>query len=193
LRIKSQLIVTLSVALLSGSSIQPSYADNSGVSLDALLSDVQKVLVKVRDTTSDDPSMPTLKDVRLELKASLQKTADGTLKLYILDTGASASGTTVQEIHLELSPPQPSDKSPVAASVAPLAEAIIDAARSVKLAASRDPPLHLKKLEATIEFTVEKEATGSAGFHILPVSFDFGGKLTSSNTQHVTLTFINND
>ncbi len=119
--------------------------------------------------------------VNLTLRAKLSREADGSLKLHILEAGGSVSDESVQELRLQLGPPEPSDKSPVAASALPLADAIIDAARNVKQAANRDPPLHLVKLEASIEFTVQKEASGS----IVLV----GGKAGRQDTQQITLTF----
>jgi hypothetical protein len=174
------------------SSTSSADADDSGLSLDALLTDVQRVLIKVRDATQSD-DLPTLKAVHLDLKAAVEKEADGTVKLYVLEVGTNAKSDTVQEIKVDLTPPQPADKSPVSASVAPLADAIIGAARSVKQAGSRDPPLHLKQLEATISFAVERAANGSAGFHLLPISFDLTGKIQSSSVQQVSIVFSGPD
>jgi hypothetical protein len=163
-------------------------AEGTGVPLDQLLSDVQQVLIKVRDA-ADGESLPVLASVNLVLRTSLVKQADGSIKVVILDAGANISDETVQEIRLTLQPPRRSDKSPVAGSVKPLADAIIDAARSVKRAANRDPPLHLVKLEASIAFTVEKEVGVSAGFRILPITIDLGGKAKGTNVQQINLIF----
>ena len=156
------------------------WADSVGVPLDQLLSDIQKVLIKVRDASGVD-ALPAMTAVNLTLRGTLSRQADGSLKFYIFEGGARASEESVQQLRLQLGPPEPSDRSPVTASVMPLADAIIDAARDVKRAATRDPPLHLIKLEASIEFTVEREVSGS----IVLV----GGKVGDVNTQQITLTF----
>ena len=158
----------------------PSGAATGDISIDELLSDIQKVLIKVRDA-SDVDALPALTSIDLTLRATLTREANGSLKFHILEAGAKGSDESVQEIHLQLRPPEPADRSPVAASVAPLADAIIDAARSVKKATTRDPPLHLTTLEAIVEFAVEKEASGSIVF--------VGARAGSQNSQKINLTF----
>jgi hypothetical protein len=69
----------------------------------------------------------------------------------------------------------------VGASVIPLADAIIDAARQVKKASEGKPPLHLAMLEASVEFSVEKEASGTIVF--------LGAKVANRNTQKIVLIF----
>lgn len=166
------------------------HAEESKLPVDLLLTDIQKVLIKVRDATASD-LLPALSDVNLDLRVLSAKDASGTVKLYVVEGGAGVKATTAQEIKLDLGPPEPSDKSQVSSSVAPLADAIIDAARSAKLAASRDPPLHLRRLEASIEFTVELDAKVGGGFTIIPVSVE--AKTSSANTQLITLVFHNQD
>jgi hypothetical protein len=160
------------------------WAATADVSIDQLLSDIQKVLIKVRDASEVD-ALPALSTVHLTLRATLKREADGTLKFHIIEAGAKISDESVQELSMELEPPSASDKSPVGVSVMPLADAIIDAARSVKKASTRNPPLHLAKLEAKVEFTIEKEASGS----IVLV----GAKANTQNTQEIILTFGKKD
>jgi Trypsin-co-occurring domain 2 len=161
----------------------PAWADTSDVPLDQLLSDIQKALIKVRDASEID-ALPPLSTIHLTLRATLKREADGSLKFHVLEAGAKASDESVQELHLQLEPPDAPDKSPAGASVAPLADAIIDAARSVKKAATGNPPLHLAKLEARVEFTIEKEA----GFIVF-----VGAKANSQNIQEIVLTFGKKD
>lgn len=77
----------------------------------------------------------------------------------------------------------------MAASVAPLVEAIVGAARDVKKAETRDPPLHLVKLEAEIDFEIKKTSSGSFGFDLIPISADVGGKLGQTGVQRITIIF----
>jgi hypothetical protein len=163
-------------------------AEVSGVPLDEVLSSVQQTLIKIRDAAQTD-SLPALQSVELDVRASLVREGSGSVKLVILELGARTSEETTQEIKLTLVPPGSGDKSKTGASVAPLADAIVEAARAAKRAATGDPPLHLAKLEATIAFAVEKGASGSGGFQLLPITVDLGGKVKQSNIQRITLTF----
>jgi Trypsin-co-occurring domain 2 len=160
------------------------WADTIGVPIDELLSEIQAALIKVRDASEVD-ALPALTAVHLTLRATLSREAGGSLKFHVLEAAAQRSDESVQEIRIQLRPPADEDKSPTAASLVPLADAIIDAARSVKKAATGDPPLHLITLEASIEFTVEKEASGSIAF--------FGAKAGNRNTQQIILTFGKNE
>jgi hypothetical protein len=156
------------------------WAQVKSLPIDELLSDLQKVLIQVRDASVTD-GLPALASIRLTLRATLNKEANGSLKFHILEANAKDTDENTQELRLQLEPPRDSDQAPINASLAPLADAIIDAAKSVKAAESRAPPLHLTTLEASVEFTVEKEASGSIAF--------FGGKAGNRNTQQIILTF----
>jgi Trypsin-co-occurring domain 2 len=173
-------IVSLIFSIFFIFSLKPSAASAADVPIDDFLSDIQKVLIKVRDA-SDVDALPALTAVHLTIRTTLSREANGSLKFHIIEAGAKGSDESVQEIRLELQPPGAADKSPVAASVAPLADAIIDAARNVKKATTRDPPLHLTALEASVEFTVEKEASGNLVF--------VGAKAGSKNTQKIVISF----
>jgi hypothetical protein len=106
-----------------------------------------------------------------------------------VDADDLPSQESTQELRLELEPPRVEDKAPVAASVAPLVEAIVGAARDVKKAETRDPPLHLVKLEAEIDFEIKKTSSGSFGFDLIPISADVGGKLGQTGVQRITIIF----
>jgi hypothetical protein len=163
-------------------------AEVGSVPLDEVLSSVQQTLIKIRDTAEAD-SLPALQSVELDIRASLVKEANGTVKVVILELGAHVSQETTQEIKLTLAPPGAGDRSKVGASVAPLADAIVEAARAAKRATKGEPPLRLAKLEATIAFTVEKGAIGSGSFRLLPITADLGGKVQQSDLQRIVLTF----
>ena len=173
-------IVSLILSIFFIFNLKPSIANAADVPLDDFLSDIQKVLIKVRDA-SDVDALPAFAAVHLTIRTTLSREANGSLKFHVIEAGAKGSDESIQQIRLELRPPSPANKSPVAASVAPLADAIIDVARNVKKAATRDPPLHLAALEASVEFTVEKEASGSLVF--------IGAKAGSKNTQQIVISF----
>ena len=84
----------------------------SGVILDELLTEVQKTLIRVRDTIAEE-DLPPLNRITLKLKSALVTKADGKVSLYIVQLGAMVTSEAVQEINLELKPPKPSDATPV--------------------------------------------------------------------------------
>lgn len=177
---REKLIRSLIFSIFLIVNLKPGIANAADVPLDDFLSEIQKVLIKVRDA-SDVDALPALTAVHLTIRTTLSREANGSLKFHIIEAGAKGSDESIQEIRLALQPPSASDKSPVAASVEPLADAIIDAARNVKKAATRDPPLHLSALEASVEFTVEKEASGNLVL--------VGAKVGSKNTQQIVISF----
>jgi hypothetical protein len=161
---------------------------DSGVVVDELLTKVQESLLRVRDAVEEE-ELPPLQKVTLRLNSSLVKQLNGKISLFIVEFGANVAEEAVQEIKLELGPPRPSDESEVAGEADALADAIVAAAKAVKKAASRQPPLHLRKLTATIKFVVTSDAGGGAKFLVLPVTLDLGGKVKSVATQEAVLVF----
>ena len=77
----------------------------SGVILDELLTEVQKTLIRVRDRIEEE-DLPPLNKVTLKLKSALVTKADGKVSLYVVQLGAMVTREAVQEINLELKPPQ---------------------------------------------------------------------------------------
>lgn len=177
----------LSVFLLFAIFVDTARADN-GVVVDELLTNVQKSLLRVRDIVADE-ELPPLQNVTLRLKSSLVKEANGKISLFIVEFGANVAEEAVQEIKLELGPPRDSDEGEVAGEDDALAEAIISSAKAVQKASSRQPPLHLRKLTATVRFVVSSDAGGGVKFLIMPVTLDLGGKVKSIATQEVVLVF----
>lgn len=163
-------------------------AEDGAMPIDRLLTDIQSTLIRVRDA-ADVESLPPLSKVTLILNASLTTTGGGKVELVIVEAGGSISNGITQEITLELAPPQDKDKSPVGASTDSLADAIVEAARAVHKAAERTPPLHLKRLEASIAFTVKKDANAGSGFKLLPVTAQLEGKIENHDRQTAIIEF----
>ena len=162
----------------------------NGVVLDELLTEVQKTLIRVRDTIEED-DLPPLNKVALKLKSALVTKADGKVSLYIVQLGAMVSREAVQEINLELKPPKPTDAIPVSSIEDTLATAIIEAAKSAKKASKRKPPLHLSKLTAKIRFIIKREVSGGVNFKLLPVTIKLGGQARDVTTQEIIVEFKN--
>ena len=160
----------------------------SGVILDELLTEVQKTLVRVRDTI-DEEDLPPLNKIALKLKSALVTKADGKVSLYIVQLGAMVAREAIQEINLELKPPKSTDATPVLSIKDTLATAIIEAAKSAKKASKRKPPLRLSKLTAKIRFIVKREVSGGVNFKLLPVTIKLGGQARDVTTQEIILEF----
>ena len=154
----------------------------SGVILDELLTEVQKTLIRVSKMIEKE-DLPPLNKITLKLKSALVTKADGKVSLYIVQLGATVSREAVQEIHLELKPPEPTGVTPALSIKDTLATAIIEAAQSAKKASKRKPPLHLSKLVAKIKFVVKREGGGGINFQLLPVTIKLGGQARDVTTQ----------
>ena len=160
----------------------------NGVILDELLTEVQKTLIRVSDTIEKE-DLPPLNKVALKLKSALVTKADGKVSLYIVQLGANVTREAVQEIHLELKPPEPTGTTPVLSIKDTLATAIIEAAQSAKKASKRKPPLHLSKLVAKIKFIVKRDVGGGINFKLLPVTIKLGGQARDVTTQEIIVEF----
>jgi hypothetical protein len=99
-----------------------------------------------------------------------------------------------QKITLSLGPPNPEQVVPAASPKVIgqfLKDGLIQAARGVQAAATRQPPLQVKELKTDIEFVVHKEGTAELGFKfvILPIDVKMGGGLSSGAIQRITVDF----
>ena len=158
------------------------------VVLDELLTEVQRTLIRV-NTSIEKDQLPPLNKITLKLKNTLVTKADGKVSLYIVQLGATVTNEMVQEIHLELKPPKPSDAALAQSIEDTLATAIIEAAKSAHKASQRKPALRLSKLTATIRFVVKTEGGGSVNFKLLPVTVKLGGKVKDVSTQQIIIEF----
>ena len=158
------------------------------VVLDELLTEIQKTLIRVNNSIEKD-QLPPLNKITLKLKSSLVTKADGKVSLYIVQLGSRVTNETVQEIHLELKPPEPSDAALVQSIEDSLATAIIEAAKSAHKASHRKPPLRLSKLTATVRFVVRTQGGGGVSFKLLPVTVKLGGEVRDVSTQQIIIEF----
>ncbi len=181
---RALLIGLMALGLLISSRAQA----QTGVVVDALLTEVQQTLVRVRDE-GDDADLPPLSKITLNLKNELKRGAGGRLSLYVVELGSSVAEESVQEISLVLEPPRDSDRSPVSETGDLLADAIIQSARAVKRAADGTPPLHLKTLTAKVRFVVSADASAGVGFTLLPIGIDLGGEVKTVAVQEVVVEF----
>ena len=160
----------------------------SAIVVDALLTELQRTLVRVHDTR-DDVDLPALSKVTVNLKSALKTNSDGKVSLFVVEFGSSVAKESVLEIRLDLRPPRDSDPSPVSSAGDLLADAIIQSATAVMHATRGIPPLHLNKLTASIRFVVESDTGGNAGFKILPVTVELGANVESQTSQELIVEF----
>ncbi|MGD2096903.1 MAG: hypothetical protein PVG35_04935 [Desulfobacterales bacterium] len=182
---KGYLCVLVLVFLVLAHSI--GMADDNVV-LDELLTEVQKSLIRV-STSIEKDQLPPLNKISLKLKSTLVTKADGKVSLYIVQLGATVTKEAVQEINLELKPPEPSDAALVQSIEDTLATAIIEAAKSAHKAAKRKPPLRLSKLRVTLRFVVRTGGSGGVNFKLLPVTVKLGGQVRDVSTQQIIIEF----
>lgn len=157
--------------------------------LENILQEVQRALIKVQNE-AETGSLPPLDNVSLNLSAELASDLDGKISLYIVSFGAGISKTSTQSIRIELTPPKPRTKSPVSSSFGEsLSEAILGAAKAVKATQEEEPVLELRELEALLKFVIKKDGQGGVKFAIAPITLDLGGKIQTSETQEIKVTF----
>lgn len=169
--------------------IAPSVAEEP-FPLDVMLEEVQAALVRVNDLTAED-ELPRLKSVELSLQTSIAKDASGRFAFFVISLGGQTAETSVQSLTVVLSPPPPGTSAPVGRAdlAETLAEAIVAAARGLKPALKRDPPLALEQLVAELRFAVD--TSGSAGIkaELVPITVDVGAKISSTQIQTIKVTF----
>lgn len=162
----------------------------TGPSLDGTLAEIQSTLRQVGEIAAED-SLPQLESVKLSLQTVFTKAVGGTLNFFVVTLGAQVSTESAQQLEIVLVPPSPDEKQQVSTKgfSAPLAEAIVSAARTIKNGQDQEPPLKLKQLVATIKFVVEKSGDAGAKFVLVPISPSIGGKAKSSEVQTITFSF----
>ena len=180
-------VFLLILILLSAILPSRSYAQNDIV-VHSLLSELQRTLLRVRDA-AEDADLPPLLKVTLNLQSALKKDTGGKVSLFVIEFGSVIAKESVLRIRLDLEPPGPSHHSPVSSAADLLASAIVQSALAVKYAKSGNPPLHLRKLTATIRFAVSSAKEGGAGFNLLPLTVELGGRIQTVATQELIVEF----
>ena len=156
--------------------------------VDVLLTELQRTLVRVRDASNEE-DLPPLTKATLNLKSVLNEEAGGEVSLFVIQLGSKVEKAAVQEIRLELGPPHDSDRSPASSASDLLADAIIQSTKAVKRARDGTPPLHLHKLTAAVRFVLSSDTGANAGFNILPVTVQLGGKVETQAVQELIVEF----
>jgi hypothetical protein len=156
-----------------------------------LLNEVQKGLADAQ-AELQGARFPALESVTLTLQTEVVRRGEAGITILIFSFGRKWEKERAQEMTLTLRPPEAAP--PTAARVRPsvsaeLVAAIVAAARGVKEAGDRQPPLHLARFEATFSFVVKTDTRGGLPFEIVPVSAELQGDLTRTARHSITITF----
>ena len=166
------------------------------VTVQEVLGEIQKGIHQARQKLADNPSLPKLSHVELNLNTVLKTSRSGGIRILIFSFGKKWEKEDVQKLSLRL---EPIDTSGFAGKPKPplseqLANAIVGAAVGVgKASLDADVPLHLQKLSVELGFIVRTEGGGSVGlkFGIEPITVDLQGKgnVKKEAIQKLTVVF----
>ena len=181
--------ILLSFALLAPSGL----IAQTSVSVQDLLEHVRTAINSVNDK-APATDLPSLTRISLTLNTVREVSMTGEIRLLVFTIGHRRSGEFVRTINVDLEPAPRRSSSPDTEPIADvdladeLASAIIEAARAiqdVRIVDSRDRPLVVSRLSATVRFGVTSE-TG-AGIQIVP--FSAGANFAQETVQEITVEF----
>ena len=159
--------------------------------------EISDVLVQVKQALADvqtqlaNGDLPPLKSVKLSLKTSLERKAQGSLKLLVITVGGSWDKSKVQQVELTLVPPKPGNGQNISTEslTQALEQAIVSAAQGVKAASGSPIPLNLDSLTVTLEFTVKWDGSAGAKPEIGPVEVGASIDVSRIAVHTLTVTF----
>ena len=157
--------------------------------VDKLLTDLQRSIILVSQSTSDE-DLPKLKKATLHIKCALHKEDSGRLSLFVAEFGTNFSKQSVIELSIDLRPPDASARLPVSEIPDLLSEAIIETAKAVKRAQKKKPELLFHGLSASVRFIVESDTQAGLGFSTLPITASFDKEVNSEVMQEIKLEFV---
>lgn len=167
-----------------------SAGSDSVLSLADLVREVKVALLQVSDAT-EAQNLPKLESAVLEANTSMKVEGDGKVSLWVIEVGGGKSAEYASTVTLTLRPPPPGSPSNIAAiTFAPaLKEAILSGARAIRAAGQGNPPLLADKLEASVHFAIERDASGKLAVKFPPFEISGGGDVTSAEIQTITVTY----
>ena len=169
----------------------PSYAQTE-IPLDRLLTELQRTLVRVRDALADS-DLPPFTSALLRVSSTLKRTRGGELALFVAQIDSDVKETSILEVQIELQPPRNSDSVPVSSTSDVLADAIIRASHTIKLAQRGSPPLRPRKLTAAVSFAASSSVGGGSDIRFEFLGIDVGATARASSgrkqTHHIAITF----
>lgn len=186
-------IFLCSVVVVS-SAVSAEESKNDKYPVDQLLTEIQRALIDIQNE-ANRAKLPPLNSVTLALSAEASKEVTAAVNLYVVKLGGGTGNESSQTIKLKLVPPKAGAEKPVGKNNISenLVKAVLATANSVRQAENRKPSLMLSELTATLKFVVKIDGTGGVKFEILPVGFDLGGAIKSSEIQEIEIVFKNDD
>jgi hypothetical protein len=165
-------------------------AGDAALSLTDLVREVKVALLQVGEA-AERQNLPKLESAVLAAKTSMKLEGDGKISLWVVELGGSQNNEYASTVTLTLKPPPPGSSSNIAAVhlADALREAIISGARAINAAAQGNPPLVADKLEASVHFAVERDASGKAAIKFPPFEASGGGGVKSAAVQTITVTY----
>ena len=169
-------------------------AGDAALSLTDLVREVKVALLQVGDA-AERQNLPKLESAILAAKTSMKLEGDGKISLWVIELGGGQNNEYATTVTLTLKPPPPESPNIAASNTAAvhladaLKEAIISGARAIKAAGQGNPPLIADKLEASVHFAVERDASGKVGIKFPPFEASGGGGVKSAAVQTITVTY----
>jgi hypothetical protein len=178
------------ILLLGPASGAAQAANDDAVSLTDLVREVKVTLLQVADAAERE-NLPSLDNAVLEAKTSVKLAGDSKISLWVVEVGAGQNNEYASTVTLTLKPAPPGTGSDIAtvrlADV--LTEAILSGARAIAEAKKGNPPLLADKLEASIRFAIQREASGKIAVKFPPFEVGAGGRVTNDQIQTLAVTY----
>jgi Trypsin-co-occurring domain 2 len=178
-----------------GSTSCPAQTDGNASSgqvsaIDAVVGQVKQALADIQ-TNLATQGLPPLKQVKLSLQTTATKKGGISVKLWVINFGATYEKDKTQQVDILLVPPTPGAPKQVGAAslTQELEDAIISAAQGVKNAGAGAIPLKFSSLDVQLGFTVKGDINGGANIVIVPITADFTGDLSKTAVQTLTVSF----
>jgi hypothetical protein len=163
---------------------------SGSLSLDDLVRELKVALLQVSEAT-ETQNLPNLESAVLEANTSMKVEANGTISLWVVEVGGGQNNEFASTVTLTLKPPPPGSSSNISAVhlADVLKEAILSGARAIHAAAQGNPPLIADKLEASVRFAVQRDASGKLSVKFPPFDASVGGHITGAEVQTITVTY----
>ena len=164
--------------------------DNAPLSLTDLVREVKVALLQV-NVTAQKQNLPKLDTAVLEANTSMKIEGDGKISLWVVEIGGGQNNEYNSTVTLTLKPPPPGTPTSVATVrlADALKEAILSGARAIEAAREGNPPLIATKLEASVHFAIQRDASGQVAVTFPPFKVSGGGGVTSAAVQTITVTY----
>jgi hypothetical protein len=165
-------------------------AHDDALSLTDLVREVKVALLQVGEA-AERQNLPQLESAVLTAKTSMKVEGDGKISLWIIELGGGQNNEYASTVTMTLKPPAPGSPSNIGTLrlADALREAIISGARAIKAAAQGNPPLIADKLEASVNFAVERDASGKVAVKFPPFEVSGGAGVKSAAVQTITVTY----